>query len=215
VSVDTEALRRRCADCGVGIRSGYVRCPNCIRGGSGAQVQLTYKSPSNPYVGTFDPKCTCAPAVRESVHDLLAQLDGSVAKSWQDDVATIQWFMRTGAVAALERHGYRFEAYGDGGRTAGVLVERIDHAVAATPAQLFLMAYEVTSARDDYVHCWELRGHWHAEHVKLPADRRGEGIKELVALGAKRGRVKGVGSVLRGVRKLEPMTVEEIAAVFS
>jgi hypothetical protein len=109
----------------------------------------------------------------------------------------------------MRRHGWLFEAW-EGG---GVLCERIEN-LPATPRQIFLQHYEFTGDHADYVSTVEVRGHWLAEHCSVLVKDRGNGAAALMELGGTRGRVKGVGSVIRGIRPAVPMTVEEIAAVF-
>lgn len=138
-----------------------------------------------------------------SAHALLeGDLYGVLGKLWQDDASTVRDFMRAGGIEAMAAHGWIVSAH-DNYRT--VWAERVGWDGKPTPVDRFLAAIEITANHTDYLTAAEVRGLWLAEHVSLQVEKRGDGAKLLISLGAKRGRVKGIkGGVLRGVRMVEP-----------
>lgn len=176
------------------------------------QVQFTSTFPETSSVSEkVDPNCTCCTRrVSGPVHRLVYAMEGMRGRLWSSFEIDARTFLAAGGASALARHGFAFEAW-EGG---AVYLERVVKP-AATPAELFLQAYEITGRREDCVPAWRIRGHWHAEHVNLAVADRGGGTAALLAAGAARGRVKGVGAVLRGVRERQPMAVAQIERVFA
>ena len=156
-------------------------------------------SPELVHADTAPQTCGCPAAVAEAVHDIVAQ---AIAKRallwvWEDEPRTARWFARLGGRESLRSHGWEWWADAE---FRWCRLERI-RPPDPTPADRFLAQVEVTGVHGDWLPCWQLRGLWHAEHGSLPAARRGDGIKLLLTLeGTARGRVKGCGGVVRGVR---------------
>ena len=175
-------------------------------GGSKGTSKVTF--PSSATKETKFPRASTALApIDVVVADLCAQMDGKVAYLMDESASAMREFVAHGGVDRMAVLGWRVTRHpGFGYGREYVYIESMHEPEPGDgPRERFLQAYEVTGDRADYVPAAFVRGHWLAEHCSLPMDKRGEGAKLLVTLGAKRGRVRGIrGGVLRGVRQVQP-----------